>query len=72
MLRGQILVCLRYPQSTRLEMIIDNVRVTFGSEMKTEWTFGSDLPGTAGPDKLCDGDSIGSRKRAGEVHQAWR
>ena len=40
--------------------------------MKTEWTFGSDLPGTAGPDKLCDGDSIGSRKRAGEVHQGWR
>ena len=30
MLRGQILVSLRYPQSTRLEMIIDNVRVTFG------------------------------------------
>ena len=69
MLRGQILVSLRYPQSTRLEMIIDNVRVTFGREMQTEWRFWSDLPGT---DELCDGDSVGSRKRAGEAHQGWR
>lgn len=55
----------------RLEMTIDNVRLTFGSEMKTQWRFGSDLPGTVGPDELC-GDSVGSRKRAGETHQGWR
>lgn len=66
------MVSLRYPQSTRLEMTIGNVRLTFGSEMKTQWRFGSDLPGTVGPDELCDGDSPGSRKRAGETHQGWR
>ena len=40
------------PQGTRLEMIMDKMRLTFGSEMTTEWRFGSDLPGTVGPDEL--------------------
>lgn len=54
-------------------MIIDKLRLTFGSEMMTEWRFGSDLPGTVGPDEPCDGYSVGSRgKRAGETHQGWR
>lgn len=61
------------PQGTRLEMIMDKMRLTFGSEMTTEWRFGSDLPGTVGPDELRDGDSVGSKeKRAGETRQGWR
>ena len=54
-------------------MVIENVRLNFGSEMRTEWRLGNDLHGTTGLDKLCAGDWIGSReKRAGETRQGWR
>lgn len=72
MVRGQILVSLRGRWGIRLEVVIENVRLNFGSEMRIEWRFGNDLHGTIGLDKLWVGDCVGSReKRAGQTRQGW-